>query len=94
MTERGAKVSPRMKDGADAVFLAAESKNALDKLAAIEPKLRRTGFIWVVYPKGQKHITQADVMSASKAAGFVDVKIVSYSDTHSALKLMVPLSRR
>lgn len=94
MTERGARVSARVKAGADVIFLGAETRKALDRIASLEPKLQRTGFMWVVYPKGQKHITQADVMSATRHAGLVDVKIVSYSETHSALKLMVPLNRR
>ena len=56
--------------------------------------MKKTGALWVVYPKGQKHIAQNDVMAAAKSAGLVDVKVVSFSDTHTALKLMIPISRR
>ena len=33
-------------------------------------------------------------MSASKEAGLVDVKIVSFSERLSGLKLMIPLEKR
>jgi hypothetical protein len=78
----------------DVIFFAAEDKPALAKLKSLEKSLKRSGAIWVVYPKGQKHITQLDVMAASKAADLVDVKVVSFSETHTALKLMIPLARR
>jgi hypothetical protein len=50
--------------------------------------------IWVVTPKGVKHINGNHVRAAAKAAGLVDVKVCSFSDSHSALKLMVPKARR
>ncbi len=56
--------------------------------------MKKNGALWVVYPKGQKHITENDVMAAAKSAGLVDVKVVSFSETHTALKLMIPLSHR
>jgi hypothetical protein len=49
----------------------------------LERIIKRNGGIWVVWPKGQQHIRQADVMAAAKRAGLVDVKIVAFSDTHS-----------
>ena len=76
------------------IFFAAESRGALKKLKALERAMQRAGALWVVYPKGVKHITQLDVMAAAKAAGLVDVKVVSFSATHTALKLMIPLARR
>jgi hypothetical protein len=33
-------------------------------------------------------------MAAGKQAGLVDVKVVSYSDTHSAEKYVIPVARR
>lgn len=78
----------------DVIFHAAEERAALKRLAALKGAIKSAGAIWVVYPKGRKHITQADVMAAAKAAGLVDVKVVSFSDTHTALKLVIPLARR
>jgi hypothetical protein len=33
-------------------------------------------------------------MAAGKAAGLVDVKVVSFSDTHSANKFVIPKDKR
>jgi hypothetical protein len=33
-------------------------------------------------------------MAAGKAAGLVDVKVVSFSSTHTAEKFVIPISKR
>ena len=78
----------------DLIFLAAESKSALARLRKLRASLRPAGALWVVYPKGQPHITEANVMAAAKSAGLVDVKVCSFSSTHTALKLVIPIVRR
>ena len=52
------------------------------------------GGIWVVSPKGDPTIRDVDVMAAAKAAGLVDVKVARWSDTHTALKLVIPKALR
>src|SRR5438445_11361289 len=79
---------------ADLIFLGAEVKSDLKKLPSCMERLKHIGAVWVIYPKGVTQITQADVMSASKAAGFVDVKVVSFSVTHTALKLLITVANR
>jgi len=78
----------------DLIFLAAESKSTLAHLKTLRASLQPAGALWVVYPKGQPHITQADVMAAAKSAGLVDVKVCRFSSSHTALKLVIPLVRR
>ena len=56
--------------------------------------LRRDGAIWVIYPKGRKDIREVDVIRAGVEAGYVDNKIVRFSDSHTAMRLVIPLSRR
>jgi hypothetical protein len=73
---------------------AAETQEALLGLEPLVSTIKRNGAIWVVYPKGKKHVTEGDVMAAGKEAGLVDVKIVSFSDTHSALKFVIPVAKR
>jgi hypothetical protein len=34
------------------------------------------------------------VMAAGRTAGFVDVKVVAFSPTHSALKFVIPVKDR
>jgi hypothetical protein len=50
--------------------------------------------LWIVYPKGQKHITENDVLAAGRKAGLKDVKVVGFSPTHTALKFVIPLRSR
>ena len=52
------------------------------------------GALWIIRPKGVKEITEAETMAAGKAAGLVDVKVVRFSDTHTAEKFVIPLASR
>ncbi len=83
----------RVKD-ADLIFLAAEAPAALDQLGPLLDCLKRDGAIWVVYPKGRKEMNENDVRAAGRAAGLVDVKVAAFSDTQSALKLVIPVKKR
>ncbi len=81
-------------DGADLVFLGAEDLKSLARLKSLAEAMEKNGAIWVVYPKGQKHIREADVMAAGKSAGLTDVKVCRFSQTHTALRFVIPLARR
>ena len=48
----------------------------------------------MVYPKGQKHITENDILAAGRKSGLKDVKVVAFSATHTALKFVIPVSNR
>jgi hypothetical protein len=78
----------------DLIFLGAEDAKNLVPLNALESSIKRNGAIWVVYPKGQKHIRDVDVIAAGKAAGLVDNKVCRFSETHTALRFVIPLARR
>ena len=78
----------------DIVFLGAERDADLETLHTIEPMLLRNGAIWIVYPKGQKQITELSVMAATKAAGYVDNKTCRFSVTHTGLRAVIPVARR
>ncbi len=84
----------RPQKDSDFIFFAAEAKAELQRLKGLVAFLKKTGAIWVVYPKAQPQIAQADVMAAAKQAGLVDVKVASFSATHTALKLVIPVARR
>jgi hypothetical protein len=84
----------RPRRESDAIFFGVAAKEDLGRLAALEAALKREGAIWVVRPKRVKEITERDVYEAGKAAGFVDVKVVSFSETHTAEKLVIPVARR
>jgi hypothetical protein len=78
----------------DAIFYGANMRDDLSRLAALKESLAPNGALWVIRPKGVKTITEADVMAAGKAAGLVDVKVVKFSETHTAEKFVIPLAKR
>jgi hypothetical protein len=85
---RGGELVPRDAAEVDVVFYAAEDRAALKQLPTLQRRLTKAGGIWVVRPRGSKAITEADVMQGGKAAGLVDVKVVRFSDTHTAEKFV------
>lgn len=78
----------------DFIFLGAESRTDLRGIAAVKQSLKPTGAIWVVYPKGVKVVTEADVRAAGLNAGLVDVKVVKFSDELTGLKFVIPVGDR
>ena len=91
----GAVVSAgKPKKNADAILYAATSRAELDRLTTLRAALAPNGALWVIRPKGVKTITESDVMAAGKAAGLVDVKVVKFSETHTAEKFVIPLAAR
>ena len=76
------------------IFLAAEALFALRQLVRLQKYIRPDGAIWVVYPKGQDYIREQDVLAAGRGAGLVDVKVVRFSETHTALKMVIPVAKR
>ena len=76
------------------IFLAADSKQDFSALAKIVKAMSGAAALWIVYPKGQKHITENDVLAAGRKVGLKDVKVVGFSATHTSLKFVIPLSNR
>lgn len=82
-------------DGLDFVIFAADTLSQLSALGDLKGRLRSNGAIWVVSPKGRTaRIKDTDVIHAGKAAGLVDNKVCSFSETHTALKFVIPRGAR
>jgi hypothetical protein len=79
---------------ADLIFFSAEAKDDLLKLKSLSRSICKPGGIWVVYPKGQTHIREIDVINAGKSVGLTDNKVVRFSATHTALRFVIPLAKR
>ena len=79
---------------ADLIFLAAERSSKLAQLRKLAPALKPDGALWVVYPKGSTTIREIEVIQAGRGAGLKDVKVASFSLTHTGLKFVIPVSRR
>ncbi len=79
----------------DLVFLAADSVAELGLLDRLQARLRPAGAIWVVSRKGRAStLRDVEVIAVAKSVGLVDNKVVSFSETHTALRLVIPLARR
>ncbi len=78
LSKRGAVL---VKSKPDLVFLAVRHKEELVELAYLTDSP-----VWIVYPKGLKSITENEVITAGRAAGFSDIKVCAFSPTHTALK--------
>ena len=95
LEERSAEVSRgRVRKGSDLVFARMSSRSDLGRLRALREAIKPDGAVWVIWPKGQKAFREDDVRAEGPAAGLVDVKVVSVSDTLSGLKMVIPLAQR
>ena len=96
-TERAGRVSrkaPAATGPVDLIFYGVEHRDALERIAGLVPLIQPDGAIWIVRPKGRKEITEAETMASGKRAGLVDVKVVSFSETHTAEKFVIPVAKR
>lgn len=79
----------------DVVLLGADTREALEPLEALAGRIRQNGSIWIVSHKGKDAtLRDVEVIDAARAAGLVDNKVVSFSPSHTALRLVIPRSLR
>ncbi len=84
---------PRSK--VDLVFVGADDAGDLRRLDELKTWIEPNGAIWVVRPKGGRSaLRDTDVIDAGLAAGLVDNKIASFSDTQGAMRLVFRLRDR
>ena len=76
------------------IFFATDSSKDLSQVSRLAKSLKGAAALWIVYPKGQKQITENDVIAAGRKSGLKDVKVVGFSSTHTALKFVIPVERR
>jgi hypothetical protein len=78
----------------ESIFFAADSSKDLSQVAKLAKSLKGAAAVWIVYAKGQKQISENDVLAAGRKSGLKDVKVVGFSPTHTALKFVIPLGKR
>ena len=78
----------------DLVLFTAESARDLARVTAVAGGMKPDAALWIVYPKGVQTIREIDVLQAGREAGLTDVKVASFSKTHTALKFVIPVNRR
>lgn len=82
------------RENSDVLFFGATTETDLRKIKKLLLSVGADGALWIVYPKGRKEITELQVLQAGREAGLYDIKVVSYSPTHTALKFVRPKNKR
>jgi hypothetical protein len=67
---------------------------ALSKLSSIAKRIARNGAIWVIHPRGDASVADTVIFAAGKDAGLTATKVVRFSETDTAEKLVIPLAAR
>lgn len=75
-------------ESSDLVFLALESAGELGSLPEVVRRLPASAALWIIYPKGTPAIRETEVIGGGRAAGLTDIKVVSFSTTHTGLKFV------
>jgi hypothetical protein len=95
LRDRGARLEVEPQGGLDLLFYFAPDGAALLSLGELAQLIHDAGAIWVLRVKGPDlRVREVDIIDAGKAAGLVDNKIASFSETYAAMRLVVPLARR
>jgi hypothetical protein len=94
LKEKNFAASKKLSKECDIILLQADSKKELQSVNSAAKHLASKGALWIIYPKGKDEIKQDDIFKAGKSTGLVDVKVVSFSSTHTALKFVIPVSQR
>jgi hypothetical protein len=92
---RGAQlVAGKVPKGAAMVLWRIEKAADLSRLPAIVDRIARDGAIWVVHPRGNAAVADTVIFSAAKGAGLTYTKVVRFSETDTAEKLVIPVAAR
>ena len=95
LTAAQAKVAHRLGPGPyDMIIVRLGASSDLPLLTDSKERIVPNGMVWAVWPKGRKEFREDDIRRFGPTAGLVDVKVMSFSDELSALKLVIPLAQR
>ncbi len=84
----------KVPKGATMVLWRIEKPAALSKLTSIAKSIARDGAIWVVHPRGNAAVADTVIFAAAKDAGLTYTKVVRFSETDTAEKLVIPKAAR
>jgi hypothetical protein len=88
-----AKGKPRKP--CDLVFMGVSDMRDLQRLKQVKSWIEPNGAIWVIRLKGGRgQLRDTDLIDAGLAAGLVDNKIASFSDTQGAMRFVFRLRDR
>ena len=79
----------------DIIFVRIDAPADLARLRRAAARLKPNASLWAFHPKGRgASPTDAEVRAAGIAAGLVDNKISAYTDSHTATRFVIPLTKR
>ncbi|HYM82374.1 MAG TPA: DUF3052 domain-containing protein [Candidatus Limnocylindria bacterium] len=87
-------VATSARPGTDLVFFGVTSTSGLSRLRTLRRAIHPAGAIWAVWHKGRPELKEDHIRTAAIGAGLTDVKVVAFSASHSALKLVIPVADR
>ncbi len=88
-------VQRKPRSACDIVFMGVKEPEDLQRLDEVKHWIEPNGAIWVIRPKGpESKIRDTDLIEAGLSAGLVDNKIVSFSNTHGAMRFVFRLRDR
>jgi hypothetical protein len=67
-------------------FLYLEDRGELPEIKRVADLLPPKINLWIVYPKGDSRITQANVMTATQSLGMGPSKTAAFDDKHSSMR--------
>jgi hypothetical protein len=94
LRERGADIVAGKARDCDAILVRIDHRKDLSRIGALMPSLAKSGALWVLRPRGSADISESEAQRAGLDAGLVDVKVVRFSDTHTAEKFVYRLADR
>jgi hypothetical protein len=95
LEDEGVEVVTGPRQSVDLVFLGVATEADLTLIRKLKPRMTKAGTLWLIRPKGKgTPVSERAAMEAGLDSGLVDVKVVSFSDTHSALKYVYRLRDR
>jgi hypothetical protein len=78
----------------DAILLAVDGPDDMRRLSELRGRIKANGAVWAVFRKGRKDFNENDVLRLGLESGLVDVKVVRFSETHTALKFVIRKAER
>lgn len=87
-------VRGKVPAGTAIVLWRIDSAAQLTRLPSLAKNIVRDGAIWAVHARGNASVADTVIFAAAKAAGLTYTKVVRFSDTHTAEKLVIPKTAR
>jgi hypothetical protein len=94
LQDRSVDVSARVRKGSDLILFYLDDQADLPRLEELRHSIQPAGAIWVLWRKGRKELGEEHIRAFGPAVGLVDVKVVAFSATLSALKMVIPVAQR